>query len=147
MFATFKIDFESRRKYITVSVLILTEFRIITLMSRFTSEQIVKSELLKTNHISSTGRPVTKFCWPFSQISLFSGACYTTDSDQNLIGLRWMEEIDLFTIPLNSIFNTFSISSVSNTKKYFTHAQCKLISVTFFKRTWSAAIRSKPASS
>ena len=43
-----------------------------------------------------------------------------TDADLNLIGLDWIEELDLFTVPLKSVFNTFSLKSVHDTEKYFT---------------------------
>ena len=41
-----------------------------------------------------------------------------TDADLNLIGLDWIEGLDLFTVP--SLFNTFSLKSVQETEKYFT---------------------------
>ena len=43
-----------------------------------------------------------------------------TDADLNLIGLDWIEELDLFTVTLKSVFNTFSLKSVQDTEKYFT---------------------------
>ena len=43
-----------------------------------------------------------------------------TDANLNLIGLDWIEELDLFPVPLKSVFNTFSLKSVQNTEKYFT---------------------------
>ena len=47
----------------------------------------------------------------------FTGTCY---ADLNLIGLDWIKELDLFTVPLKSVFNTFSFESVQDTEKYFT---------------------------
>ena len=34
-----------------------------------------------------------------------------TVADLNLIGLDWIEELDLFTVPLKSVFHTFSLKS------------------------------------
>ena len=43
-----------------------------------------------------------------------------TDAVLNLIGLDWIKELDLFTVPLKSVFNIFSLKSVQDTEKYFT---------------------------
>lgn len=54
LFATFKVDFESNRKYITVyvnTIPLCFQFDI-TLISRSTWEQIGKPVLQKTNHIA-----------------------------------------------------------------------------------------------
>ena len=53
-----------------------------------------------------------------------------TDADLNLIGLDWIEELDLFTVPLKSVFNTFYLKSVQDTEKYFTQTlKCKFSDV------------------
>lgn len=44
---------------------------------------------------------------------------YTTDSDLNSIGLDWLDKLDLFSVTLNSVSNTFSLSSVSNSSDAF----------------------------
>ena len=50
----------------------------------------------------------------------FSGVCYITDSSNlNLLGLDFIEELDLFKVPLNSIFNTCRINAAADTDKYF----------------------------
>ena len=39
----------------------------------------------------------------------------------NLLGLDWIEQLKLFDIPLKSVFNTLSITSVTEIERYFTN--------------------------
>ena len=46
--------------------------------------------------------------------------CYITDSSNlNFLGLDIIEELDLFKVPLNSIFNTCQVNSAADTDKHF----------------------------
>ena len=46
--------------------------------------------------------------------------CYITDSSNlNLIGLDFIEQLDLLKVLLNSILNTFQINSTADTEKHF----------------------------
>ncbi len=119
--ATFKVDFKSRRKYISLGLnKIPVRFQFdtasdITLISRNTWTKIGKPDLLKTKHVaqSASGNDIRLTgelnCSVSFRDKQFTGTCYVTDADLNLIGLDWIEELDLFTIPLKSVFNTFSL--------------------------------------
>ena len=51
----------------------------------------------------------------------FRGVWYLAENSKlNLIGLDWIEQLNLFEIPLKSAFNTFSRMSVSDIEKHFT---------------------------
>lgn len=54
-----------------------------------------------------------------------------------------MDEVGLFTIRFNSVFNTFSLPSVSDTEIYATHPDSKQISAIVFKRTFCFAEKVK----
>ena len=130
--ATFKVDFKSRRKYISVGLnKIPVRFQFdtasdITLISRNTWTKIGKPDLLKTKHVaqSASGNDIRLTgelnCSVSFRDKQFTGTWYVTDADLNLIGLDWIEELDLFIIPLKSVFNTFSLKSVQDIEKYFT---------------------------
>ena len=46
--------------------------------------------------------------------------CYITDSSNlNFLGLDFIKELDLFKVPLNSIFNTCQVNSATDTDKHF----------------------------
>ena len=52
---------------------------------------------------------------------MFSGVSYLAEnSELNLLGLDWIERLNLFEIPLKSVCNTFSLTSVSVIEKHFT---------------------------
>ena len=52
----------------------------------------------------------------------FSGVCYNTDSSNlNLLGLDFIEEVELFKVPLNSIFNTCQVYSAAET--FYKHTE------------------------
>ena len=130
--ATFKVDFKSCRKYISVGLNeIPVHFQFdtasdITLISRNTWTKIGKPDLLKTKHVaqSASGNDIRLTSELNCSVSFrdkqFTGTCYVADADLNLIGLDWIEELDLYTIPLKSVFNTFSLKSVQETEKCFT---------------------------
>ena len=98
----------------------------ITLISRNTWTKIGKPDLLKTKHAaqSTSGNYIRLAgelnCSVSFRDKQFIETCYVTDADLNLIGSDWIEELDLFTVPLKSVFNTFSLKSVQDTEKYFT---------------------------
>lgn len=124
MFATFKIVFEFRRNYITVSVnRVLVRFQFdkasdIILISRSTWEKTGKPELFKTNHIARSASNSEILltcelnCTVFFQEkkNSFWYMLHVTDSDLNLTDLHIIDEFHLFSIPFNSVFNTFLLS-------------------------------------
>ena len=130
--ATFKVDFKSCRKYISVGLNeIPVRFQFdtasdITLISRNTWTKIGKPDLLKTKHVAQSASGIDirltgeLNCSVSFRDKQFTGTCYVTDADLNLIGLDWIEELDRFTVPLKSVFNTFPLKSVKDTEKYFT---------------------------
>ena len=96
--ATFKVDFKSRRKYISVGLNeIPVRFQFdtasdITLISRNTWTKIGKPDLPKTKQVaqSASGNDV-RFtgelnCSVSFRDKQFTGTCYMTDADLNLIG-------------------------------------------------------------
>ena len=130
--SAFKVDFKSRWKYISVGLNeIPVHFQFdtasdITLISRNTWTKIGKPDLLKTKHVaqSASGNDILLTgelnCSVSFRDKQFTGTCYVIDADLNLIGLERVEELDLFIVPLKSVFNTFSHKSVQDTEKYFT---------------------------
>lgn len=156
--ASFKIDFKSRRRYISVG---LNESPVrfqfdtasdITLISHKTWTKIGKPNLIKTNHIakSASGNDIKLTgelkCSVSFRNKVFTGTCYVTDTDLNLIGLDWIEELDLFTVPLESVFNSFSLTSTQDTAKHFTQMLKSKFS-DLFRRIWDVVRKRKPLSS
>ena len=47
--------------------------------------------------------------------------CYITHSGPNLIGLDWIDMLDIFSMLLNTV-DTFALSSVSNIENYLTNS-------------------------
>ena len=47
---------------------------------------------------------------------------YITDSGLNLISLDWIDALNLFSMPLNTVFNIFVLSSVYEIENYFVHS-------------------------
>ena len=58
-------------------------------------------------------------CLIFFFLKSFSG---TFCLKLNLIGLDWIDLLDLFSMPFNTVFNTFALSSVSMIKNYLAHS-------------------------
>ena len=83
-----------------------------------------KPYLSASDHIvRSTSRdqiPLT--CNVTFQATMFSGwrVWYLAEnSELNLIGFDWIEQLNFFEITLKSVFNTFSLMSVLGIKKHF----------------------------
>lgn len=98
----------------------------ITLISRTTWESLGKPPLKDTTHVacSASGNKIRLNGELICDVSFkdkhFSGVCYITDSSNlNLLGLDFIEELDLFKVPLNTIFNTFQVNSAADTEKHF----------------------------
>lgn len=142
----FKDDFESWGKYISVirsqSIFTLTQLQIL-LCSHNPCLNYWKQ-------ITSPGvNPVTRSThwwvkWhtvSFHEKNTFLTLFLHYGLDLNLIGLDWMDDLDLFTVLFIFVFNTFLLSSVFWQSEIF-HTQ--LGSVKSLKRTLGAAQRSKP---
>ena len=117
IFATFNFNFEARRKYIAVLINKRpVKFQVytasdITLISRSTWELLGKPTLIDTSHVacSASGNKIQLTAELICDVSCKekknSGVCYITDSSNlNLLGLDFIEELELFKVPLNSIF-------------------------------------------
>ena len=132
IFATFNVNFEACRKYIVVLInkrLVKFQFDTtsdITLISHSTWELLGMPTLNDTTHVacSASGNKIQLTGELICEVSFeekkFSGVCYIMDSSNlNLLGLDFIEELDLFKVPLNSIFNTCQVNSAADTDKHF----------------------------
>lgn len=109
VFATFKVDFESCRKYVTVCInnypvrfYLDTAFNI-TLILHLMWEWLGKPTWTSTSHVprSASGNTIQLIgelnCGVSFKNKQFSGVCYITDSSNlNLLGLDFIEKPDLF---------------------------------------------------
>lgn len=73
----------------------------------------------------------------------FSGTRYIIASGLNLIGFDWIDALALFSMPLNTVFNTFPLSEIEN---YFAYSHKTKFSDVFIENL-SAAPKSKLPSS
>ena len=129
IFATFNVNFEARRKYIVVLINkrpVKFQFDTasdITLISRSTWKLLGKPTLKDTNvacsasvnKIQLTGELI---CDVSFKEKMFRCIYITDSSNLNLLGLDFIEELDLFKVLLNSIFNTFQVNSAADTDKH-----------------------------
>ena len=98
----------------------------ITLISRSTWELLGKPTLKDTTHVacSASGNKIQLTGELIFDVSFKekrnSDVCFITDSSNlNLLGLDFIEKLDLFKVPLNSIFNTCQVNSAADTDKHF----------------------------
>lgn len=95
-----------------------------------TREQIEKPIVSKTNHIAmSASRSKIHLtgkltCSVTFQNRIFFAVFYLTDNCEivklSLIGLDWIEKLNLFEFPIKSVFNTFKLTTVSDIENHFT---------------------------
>ncbi|GAA51908.1 hypothetical protein CLF_106999 [Clonorchis sinensis] len=133
VFATFQVEFESRRKYLTVSInkvpirLQLDTASDITLISRSNWELIGKPVVSLTNHRAQSASGSTLLLTgklacnvSFNNVQ-FSGTCYLTECPNlNILGLDWIEKLNLFSVPLSSVCSALKFSSSSDIAEHFT---------------------------
>ena len=130
--ASFKVDFKSRRKYITATVNNFpVEFQFdtasdISIISRATWEQMGQPAFTKTNHSarSASGDTIQIIgelpCAITFKDKTINGKCYISDcAGLDLFGLEWIEELDLFDVPLTSIFSSCQVKSDSEVAQQF----------------------------
>ncbi|CAH8531755.1 unnamed protein product [Dicrocoelium dendriticum] len=134
VFATFKLDFQSRRKYLAVLVsdipvrLQLDTASDITLISRSTWDLIGKPELSTTNHHTRNASGSTLLltgelvCYVFSNNVQFSETCCITDSpNSDSSGLDWIDILGLLDVPLSSLCNTTHLTSTPQIAEQLTN--------------------------
>lgn len=77
---------------------------------------------------------------------IFSGTCDVRDTGLNLISFDWIDALVLFSMSLNTVFNTFDLSSVSEIGNNFAHSlKTKFSGV--FTENLECCIKVKPTSS
>lgn len=140
---------KNNRKYIVVSVNnkpVCFQFDTasdITLISQTSWKLLGEPCLSATDHIarSASGDQIhltgELTCNVTFQVTTFSGVCYLAEkSELNLIGLDWIEQLNLFEIPLKFVFNTFSFTSVSDIVKHLTGELKNKFSDVFQESLW-----------
>lgn len=140
--ANFKVEFESYRKYITVSV-----NKIWVCFQFDTASEIT---LISQSMWEHENRPhcLECFCWWNSAIQChvfekgFSGICYVKDFGLNLIGLDWIDTLDLFSMSLNTVFTHLLFPQFPRLKTTL-HFLSKWSSVMFSWSISGAAPKSK----
>lgn len=80
------------------------------------------------------------------KVCFFFEKSYITASGLNLIGFDWINALALFSMPLNTVFNTFPLSSVSEIENYFAYSHKMKFNDVFIENL-SAVPKSKPPSS
>jgi hypothetical protein len=134
LFASFKVDFESRRQYLTVSInsipvrLQLDTASDVTLISKSTWELLGKPVLSPTNHQAHSASGNTlKLTGELNCVVSFKdistpAICYLTDfSNLNLLGLDWIDKLNLMHVPLSTVCNNVQLETNSDTIKHFTN--------------------------
>lgn len=134
VFAAFKVDFESRRQYITLTIndipvrLQLDTASDITLITRSTWESIGKPLVCSTNHQahSASGNTLQLTGEVTCDVTFrnvhFEGTCYLTNlPNLNLLGLDWMFKLNILTVPLTSVCNTLQLTPNEDISKHFSN--------------------------
>ncbi|KAA3669787.1 uncharacterized protein DEA37_0006421 [Paragonimus westermani] len=126
--ATYKIDGESKRKYVTLFIngfhirLQLDTGSDITLISRDIRRELGQPPLLPTHHtarnasggtLKLAGEVTCEMTFGDNRIET---CCFLTDySGLDLLGLDWMDDLKLLDRPVNSLRNRMKIHSRSET--------------------------------
>ncbi|CAH8856144.1 unnamed protein product [Trichobilharzia szidati] len=123
IFTTSKVNFASKRKYITLRIngksirLQLDTASDITLISRTTWRKLGCPQILPTEHVAKNASgDILELVGEINcQVQFgenqFNGVCYVTNyHDLNLLGLDWLDKLHIFNLPLNSVCSNVSSS-------------------------------------
>nr|CAH8866294.1 unnamed protein product [Trichobilharzia regenti] len=123
VFTTSKVEFASKRKYITLDIngkrirLQLDTASDITVISRTTWRKLGCPQILPTEHVAkNVSGDILKLVGEINcQVQFgehhFNGVCYVTNyHDLDLLGLDWLDKLHIFNVPLNSVCSNVSSS-------------------------------------